>query len=160
MPFCNNCGQEVNEGAKFCSGCGASLTGETPSSNTQQNNTSGNICPNCGSIIPFGNVACTNCGSLLNPDKHTAAIVLGYICSVFLPLFGIIFGIYLLTRPNKKVHKHGIIMIVLAILMVIIWWLFFSYMAYQSRMSYYNSYYNNYYNDYNSYNGYSSYYDY
>ena len=92
MPFCKNCGKEVNENAKFCSGCGASLTGETPSSNPQQNSTAGTPCPKCGSIIPLGNVACTNCGSLLNPDKHTTAIVLGYICSVFLPLFGIIFG--------------------------------------------------------------------
>lgn len=159
MPFCNNCGKEVKEGTKFCSGCGASLTDETPSSDTQQNNISGTPCPNCGSIIPFGNVACTKCGSLLNPDKHTAAIVLGYICSVFLPLFGIIIGIYLLTRPNKDVHKHGLIMIVLAIVMVIFWWLLFSYMAYTSSMNRYNNYYTGYsnygYNDY-----YNSYYDY
>ena len=141
MPYCSNCGKELKEGTKFCSGCGAPQTDETPSSATQQNNTSGTVCPKCGSIIPVGNVACTNCGSLLNPDKHTTAIVLGYICSVFLPLFGIIIGIYLLTMPNKDVHKHGIIMIVLAIVMTIIWWLFFSYMAYRSRMSYYNNYY-------------------
>ncbi len=150
MPFCHNCGKEVKEGTKFCSGCGASLDGETPSSNTQQNNISGNSCPKCGSIIPFGNVACPKCGFLLNQDKHTAAIVLGYICSIFLPLFGIIFGIYLLTRPNKDVHKHGIIMIILAVVMVIFWWLLLSYMAYTSSMSYYNNYnrYNSYYNSY------------
>ena len=159
MPYCSNCGKELKEGTKFCSGCGAPQTDETPTSDTQQNNSSGIPCPKCGSIIPFGNVACTNCGSLLNPDKHTAAIVLGYICSVFLPLFGIIFGIYLLTRPNKDVHKHGIIMIVLSIVIAIIWWLFFSYMAYTSSMRYYNSYPSSY-NSY-GYNGYSSsYYDY
>ena len=138
MPFCNNCGKEVKEGSRFCTGCGASLTDEIKSTNTQN---SGIPCPKCGSLIPFGNVACTNCGNMLNPDKHTAAIVLGYICSIFIPLFGIIFGIYLLTRPNKDVHKHGIIMIILSIVMIIIGWLFFSYMAYQSRMSYYNNYY-------------------
>lgn len=159
MPFCNNCGQEVKEGAKFCSGCGASLTGETPSSNTQQNNISGTPCPQCGSIVPFGNVACTKCGSLLNPDKHTTAIVLGYICSIFIPLFGIIFGIYLLTRPNKDVHKHGIIMIILSVVMVVIWWLIFSYMAYTRSMSYYNNYYNGY-NSYGYNNYYNDYYDY
>lgn len=147
MPYCNNCGKEVKEGTKFCSGCGASLSDEEESANTRQNTVnSGTPCPKCGSLIPFGNVACTNCGSLLNPDKHTAAIVIGYICSIFIPIFGIIFGIYLLTRPNKDVHKHGIIMIILAVAMIIIWWLFFSYMAYQSRMSYYNNYYNSYYN--------------
>ncbi len=159
MPFCNNCGQEVKDGAKFCSGCGASLTGETPSSNTHQNNISGTPCPQCGSIVPFGNAACTNCGSLLNPDKHTTAIVLGYICSIFIPLFGIIFGIYLLTRPNKDVHKHGIIMIILSVVMVVIWWLIFSYMAYTRSMSYYNNYYNGY-NSYGYNNYYNDYYDY
>jgi len=156
MPFCNNCGKEVKEGAKFCSGCGASLDKDAQSSDAPQNNISGTICPKCGSMVPFGNVACTNCGSLLNPDKHTAAIVLGYICSIFLPIIGIIFGIYLLTRPNKDVHKHGIIMIVLAIVMTAIWWLIFSYLSYQSSMSYYNNYYDNY-NSY--YDGYNSYYD-
>ena len=159
MPFCNNCGQEVKDGAKFCSGCGASLTGETPSSNTHQNNISGTPCPQCGSIVPFGNAACTKCGSLLNPDKHTTAIVLGYICSIFIPLFGIIFGIYLLTRPNKEVHKHGIIMIILSVVMVVIWWLIFSYMAYTRSMSYYNDYHNGY-NSYDYNNYYNDYYDY
>ena len=159
MPFCNNCGQEVKDGAKFCSGCGASLTGETPSSNTHQNNISGTPCPQCGSIVPFGNAACTKCGSLLNPDKHTTAIVLGYICSIFIPLFGIIFGIYLLTRPNKEVHKHGIIMIILSVVMVVIWWLIFSYMAYTRSMSYYNNYHNGY-NSYDYNNYYNDYYDY
>ena len=159
MPFCNNCGKEVKEGTKFCSGCGASLTGETPSSNTHQNNISGTPCPQCGSIVPFGNAACTKCGSLLNPDKHTTAIVLGYICSIFIPLFGIIFGIYLLTRPNKEVHKHGIIMIILSVVMVVIWWLIFSYMAYTRSMSYYNNYHNGY-NSYDYNNYYNDYYDY
>ena len=156
MPFCDKCGKQVKPGTKFCSGCGNPLTGENKTENSQQTTTGGIPCPKCGSLIPNGNIACTKCGNLLNQDKHTTAIVIGYICSVFLPLFGIIFGIYLLTRPNKDVHKHGIIMIVLAIVMVIIWWLVFSYMAYTSRMSYYNNYYNSYgYNDY-----YSSYYDY
>lgn len=151
MPFCKDCGKEVKAGDKFCSGCGASLTNETPSSKTQQDITPGTICKKCGSIIPFGNIACTNCGSLLNQDKHTTAIVLGYICSIFIPLFGIIFGIYLLTRPNKDVHKHGVIMIIISIAMIIIYWLFLSYMSYRNRIRYYNNYYYNpsYYDSYN-----------
>ncbi len=53
-------------------------------------------------------------------------------------LVGIIIGIYLLTRENKDVHKHGIIMIALAIVIsIIVFILFFSYMSYVSRMSYY-----------------------
>ena len=141
MSFCNQCGSEVKKGTKFCSNCGASLTSEE-STNTQQNSKNSGIpCPKCGSIAPFGNVVCNNCGSLLNPDKHTAAIVLGYICSIFAPIIGIIFAIYLLTRPNKDVHKHGIIMIILAIVLIIVYYLFFSYMAYVNSMHYYRYYY-------------------
>ena len=159
MLFCKNCGEEIKEGAKFCSRCGNPLTDKTPKSTNRQNNITGTPCPKCGSLVPLGNIACTKCGSLLNPDKHTAAIVLGYICSIFIPLLGIIFGIYLLTRPNKDVHKHGIIMIILSIIMGFILWLFISYMAYSNSMHYYNNYYNSY-NRYGSNGYYNSYYDY
>ena len=120
MTYCNNCGKEVKDTARFCPACGASLDEDAPSPDNQNDNVSGTPCPQCGSIVPFGNVACTNCGSMLNPEKHTAAIVIGYICSIFIPIIGIIIGIYLLTRPNRDVHKHGVIMIVLAIVLSII----------------------------------------
>lgn len=120
MAFCSNCGKEVKDNTRFCPGCRASLTGESQSSNAQQNTTGGTICPKCGSLIPFGNVACTKCGSLVNPDKHTAAIVLGYICSIFLPLIGIIFGIYLLTRNSGKAKTQGVFLIGLIVLWIIL----------------------------------------
>lgn len=142
MSFCSNCGNKVKEGTKFCSKCGASLSNESESINNQHNTNLKIPCPKCSSLIPVGNIACTNCGSLLNPEKHIAAIVLGYICSICLPVIGIIFGIYLLTRNNNDVHKHGIIMIVLAIIMMlIIRFFWFSYMSYVDSMSYYNNYY-------------------
>lgn len=137
MPFCHNCGKEVKEGTKFCSGCGTSLIAESEDANIQQNDNLVVRCPKCGSPVPFGNVLCTNCGSQLNPDKHTAAIVLGYICSIVLPLFGIIFGIYLLTRPNVDVRKHGAIMIILSIFMIFVFILLSSYLSYQNSMRYY-----------------------
>ena len=130
MTYCNNCGKEVKDTARFCPACGASLDEDAPSPDNQNDNVSGTPCPQCGSIVPFGNVACTNCGSMLNPEKHTAAIVIGYICSIFIPIIGIIIGIYLLTMPNRDVHKHGVIMIVLAIVLSIISiMIFFSYMS-------------------------------
>nr|WP_295000647.1 zinc-ribbon domain-containing protein [uncultured Methanobrevibacter sp.] len=141
MSFCSNCGKEVKDSAKFCPACGASMAGDSTSSNSQNTQVSGTPCPNCGSIVPFGNVACTNCGSMLNPDKHTAAIVIGYICSFLIPIVGIITGIYLLTRPNRDVHKHGIIMIVVAIVFSIVFWLLFSYFSYVNSMRYYSYYY-------------------
>ena len=135
MPYCSNCGKEIKEDSKFCPHCGEGVKQKTPET------TSGIICPKCGSTIPFGSTVCVKCGNSLNQDTHTAAIVIGYICSIFLPLFGIIIGIYLLTRPNKDVHKHGIIMIVLAIILAIVYYMWFSYMAYVNSMRYYNYYY-------------------
>ena len=141
MPFCSNCGKEIKEGTKFCPGCGVSITDETETTNNQQNNNFTIACSKCGTLVPVGNIVCTNCGSPLNPEKHTAAIVIGYIGSIFLPIIGIIFGIYLLTRNNKDVHKHGIIMIIIAIVIVIIYYFYFSYMAYVNSMRYYRYYY-------------------
>ena len=128
MPFCNNCGKEVKEGTKFCPDCGNSLTDENETINNQQNNTVGVPCPKCGSIIPNGNIACINCGTLLNQESHKAVIIIGYIATILatllIPFAGIIvsviFAIYLGTRNNKSVRKHGIIMIVIAVVLFII----------------------------------------
>lgn len=141
MPFCSNCGSEVKDNARFCPNCGNAINDEHENPNPQTNINSGINCPTCGSIIPFGNVACSKCGTQLNQEKHTAAIVIGYITAIFIPIVGIIIGIYLLTRKNKDVHIHGIIMILLAIILTIAWWLFFSYLSYVNTMSYYNNYY-------------------
>lgn len=35
MPFCMNCGQQLPEGAKFCSGCGTAM-GEVKPEETQR----------------------------------------------------------------------------------------------------------------------------
>ncbi len=138
MPFCRNCGKEVNEGSKFCPDCGTELNINGQTSNTHQNNVNSNFtmqCPRCGSIVPYG-PTCPKCGSPLNQEKHTAAIILGYIFSIFIPIIGVIIGIYLLTRQNNDVHKHGIIMIVIAVLIFII-----SLIMILGSMSYYNSHY-------------------
>ena len=60
MPFCSNCGNEINDNAKFCPKCGTAANAENEPASTTQNNTSGINCPKCGSIIPFGNLACLN----------------------------------------------------------------------------------------------------
>ncbi len=141
MAFCSNCGNELKDNAKFCPNCGNAVNDESEGKTIHQNTQSGINCPKCGSIIPFGNDICLKCGAPLNEEKHTTAIVLGYICALFFPIVGIITGIYLLTRPNKDVHIHGIIMIILAIVLTVIWWILFSYLSYINSMSYYNSYY-------------------
>lgn len=152
MPFCSNCGSEVKDNTKFCPECGNSLNHEVESINSQQNNATGTLCPKCGSLIPEGNVACINCGTVLNQESHKTVIILGYIATIIstllLPFAGIIvsviFAIYLGTRDNKSVRKHGIIMILLAVVLIIIIFII-SYIAYMNSLEYAMSRYNSYY---------------
>ena len=120
--------------SKFCPNCGANLS--VNSDKTKVNKSNNSIkCMYCGSDIPIGSDKCFKCGKYLNPaanEKHTAVIVIGYI------------GIYLLTRPNKEVHKHGIIIIVLTIIVAIIavalWIDYINYVNAVKSYSYYDSY--------------------
>lgn len=52
--FCTNCGAELNDGMKFCSGCG------TP---VPQQEEKKNICSNCGAEIKDGMKFCSSCGT-------------------------------------------------------------------------------------------------
>ena len=152
VKFCQKCGaKQENESVKFCQSCGASF-----SSNFEKNNgeklDSSIKCMYCGSEIPIGSDKCIACGNYLNPsanEKHTAIIVIGYICSFipFVSLISLILGIYLLTRQNKNVHKHGIMIIIITIIVaVIVVAIWLSYVNYVNRINSY-SYYDPYYYD-------------
>lgn len=121
--FCQNCGAALQDGVQFCNSCGSPVRGANPAQNQapNNNNTMGVTCPTCGNVNPVGSVICTACGNPFVKEKHTAAIVIGYILAILIPIGGIITGIYLLTRKNKDVHFHGVIMIVLAIVLWAFW---------------------------------------
>jgi hypothetical protein len=52
-------------------------------------------------------------------NKHTLAVVLGYLFAILIPLIGFIFGIYLVTRKDSESATfHGKIVIAIA---VVIW---------------------------------------
>ena len=108
---------------------------------TQQNVNAGVFCGKCGALVPLGNTVCTSCGASLNQDSHKTAIVLGYICAFLFHIVGIIFGIYLLTRDNPDVKKHGAIIIAISVVMVVVSFFIITYVAYVGSMSRYSYYY-------------------
>lgn len=115
--FCDKCGHELkNENARFCDKCGA----EVKTRNSQAGNAQGvmTACPHCGQATPMGLDKCENCGSTL--EDNTAAVIIGYIITLLLPLLGLIPAIYLLTRKNGKARTQGVFLIGIIILMIIL----------------------------------------
>lgn len=99
--FCPKCGEELVDNAKFCKSCGYDLE------NQKENDFK---------VSP----------EQYRPPEaeksHTVAMVLGYICAVLIPLFGIIFGIYLMTRDEEKAKTHGKYIIIIS---AVIWFISF-----------------------------------
>jgi uncharacterized membrane protein YvbJ len=91
--YCPNCGEELVDKAKFCKSCGYDL----------ENHKQNDYINDPGQYRPP-----------VEEKSHTVAMVLGYICAVLIPLFGIIFGIYLLTREEQKAKTHGKYVIIVA----------------------------------------------
>ncbi len=70
MVFCQNCGNQLADDAKFCSNCGTSA-GSTGTENVRKQEYVGSVkkCPNCGAEIPSLSAVCTNCGHELNSSS-------------------------------------------------------------------------------------------
>lgn len=77
MPFCSNCGKEIENNAKFCSGCG-SPQNATPADNQGQRKTKfeGEIhkCPQCGEVLDSFTTVCPACGYELRGSSTTSAV--------------------------------------------------------------------------------------
>lgn len=99
--FCPFCGEKLVDEAKFCKNCGKDVSSYT-------NN--GSNFRNSGTYAPP-----------VRENSHTLATVLGFICAIFIPLFGVIFAVYLLTRNDSpKAKKYGTVMLIISILVWII----------------------------------------
>ena len=75
MLFCVNCGQKINDGAKFCSSCGTAVTNKTEK--TQRKTMfDGNIhkCPNCGEVLNSFFSNCPSCGYEIRGTSISDAI--------------------------------------------------------------------------------------
>lgn len=99
---CPECGEELLDNAKFCKHCGAKLdAGESTAETT------------------FQQAPQTYQQPMVEENKHTAAVVLGYIFAILIPIIGLIIGVYLITRNDSESAKfHGKIVLALS---TIIW---------------------------------------
>lgn len=65
MRYCSNCGQKVDDGAKFCSNCGTAIVIPSEATRSQRKSVyDGTIhkCPNCGEILNAFTSQCPTCG--------------------------------------------------------------------------------------------------
>lgn len=122
MPkFCDKCGSELkNKNTKFCDKCGASIN----QNETKINDINSTIiCQKCNTVNPTTATTCINCGTPFNNETFKFLIILGYICGIFIiifgtnwffiPLAGLIIGIYLLIKGNLDTLIHAIIIYIL-----------------------------------------------
>lgn len=95
--FCPFCGEELVDSAKFCKNCGKSVEIASANENRQEY------------TVP------------VVEKEHTAAIVIGYILAVLIPLFGVFVSVYLLTRnDSERAKKHGKYVLIVAIVVWIL----------------------------------------
>ena len=77
MAFCTNCGQQVDDGVKFCANCGTP-TMQNASANDEKRKTvyDGKIhkCPGCNEILKSFEINCPYCGYELRDVKTSSAV--------------------------------------------------------------------------------------
>lgn len=75
MAFCQNCGKELAEGAKFCPDCGTAVNGaENKSARKQEYVGTVKKCPHCGAEVPSLTGTCPSCGHELNETRIDSSI--------------------------------------------------------------------------------------
>jgi len=124
MVNCQNCGEEVVEGAKFCKNCGSEIVVE------QANEKDTKFCSNCGFEMPKASKFCPECGTTAErvpPVMNTTTIVVPSNKSSGLAAL-LSFLIIGLGQVYLGLTKKGIILFLLAIIsgvlmMVLIGWI-------------------------------------
>ncbi|WP_407454519.1 zinc-ribbon domain-containing protein [Methanobrevibacter sp.] len=108
--FCPACGEKLADNAKFCKNCGINLeTQQQTQQETQQ------------TIDPAPPMQQYQVPKAEN--DHKIAVILGYVLALLIPLFGLIIGIYLLTRKDSESASfHGKIILAIA---VVVWFISF-----------------------------------
>lgn len=78
MPFCSNCGQELESNVKFCSGCGKPYNSASAENQGQRKMVfDGEIhkCPQCGEVLNSFVAQCPACGLELRGTKVSGPII-------------------------------------------------------------------------------------
>ena len=75
MAFCSNCGEKLNDGAKFCHVCGVAVN-ETQTQHKREQEYAGKLikCPNCGEVLDSFTVRCPACGWEVRGAKATSSV--------------------------------------------------------------------------------------
>lgn len=121
--FCSNCGTKLNEGSKFCHGCGAAVgtvvpqpqvqtpppVQQEPNRSERQQEYVGKVlkCPHCGGVITETTAICPSCGMQITGRAAVYSIQafkeqLMEIESHRKKTFGGMFGVYATADPADK----------------------------------------------------------
>ncbi|MBQ9142235.1 MAG: zinc ribbon domain-containing protein [Lachnospiraceae bacterium] len=75
MTYCVNCGQEITNEARFCSGCGMPVVGNT-ANNERRTVYEGELhkCPNCGERVDAFMTKCSACGHEFRDTKVSGVV--------------------------------------------------------------------------------------
>lgn len=78
MAFCQNCGKEIADGAKFCDGCGKPVgVAAEDGSKRSQKFLSGGVqykCPSCGAIVSRTATKCPECGYKIDFKEESVSV--------------------------------------------------------------------------------------
>lgn len=70
MPYCCNCGNELAEGAAFCTECGTKVANNDCDPFVSGTHILEKACPKCGERMPEDMFYCLNCGYQFPSDKE------------------------------------------------------------------------------------------
>lgn len=133
MRRCLKCGTRVNDQFGFCTKCGAEFEKDAPIICSKcGSETDGIICGYCKTPVNFNpneNIYLkieTNKARLDKKPanekislKTTAVIIIGYVLAILGGLFAIITSLYLVTRKNPRVRRHGAIQVSILVFYIV-----------------------------------------